>query len=117
MSTLELSPDQLEALADMIATRLAARSQHDAPGGGLLTAHQLARKLGVSVSYVRAHADEFGAIRIGNGPKPRVRFRADAAMPAPAPTATARPRPRRRSAPAARAVGSVLIVKRREAVT
>jgi len=119
VSAVRLADDQLEQLADMIAERLAARSQHDAPADGLLDAGQLARKLGVSVSYVRAHASELGAIRIGTGPKPRVRFRADAAaMPAPAPAATARLRPRRRSAPAASvAAGRVLTVKRREAAT
>lgn len=113
MSTVELSRAQLEELAELIAAKLAARSRRDAPADGLLSADQLARKLGVSVSYVRAHASELGAIRIGNGPKPRVRFRADAPT-APAPAAAARPR--RRSAPAAPAAGSVLIVKRREAV-
>ena len=43
-------------------------------GDGLIDAAEVARKLGVSRDYVYSHADEFGVIRLGKGPKPRLRF-------------------------------------------
>ena len=41
---------------------------------GLLSASQVAARLGVDRSWVYAHADELGAIRLGDGPRPRLRF-------------------------------------------
>jgi len=45
-----------------------------APGGGLLTASQVAAAFNVTRGWVYAHADELGAIRLGDGPRPRLRF-------------------------------------------
>ncbi|MGC9221758.1 MAG: hypothetical protein ACP5H2_10475 [Solirubrobacteraceae bacterium] len=38
MSALRLADDQLEALAELVAAKLAARSHHDQPRDGLLEA-------------------------------------------------------------------------------
>jgi hypothetical protein len=40
----------------------------------LLTAAEVADRFGLSASYVRRHADDLGAIRLGAGPKARLRF-------------------------------------------
>lgn len=65
-------------LADAIAERSAARFVEllrDTPTHGpLVDAATLADMLGVDRSYVYAHADELGAIRLGEGSKPRLRF-------------------------------------------
>ena len=44
------------------------------PGGGLLTATEVALAFNVTRGWVYAHADELGAIRLGDGPRPRLRF-------------------------------------------
>ena len=44
------------------------------PGGGLLTASEVAVAFNVTRGWVYAHADELGAIRLGDGPRPRLRF-------------------------------------------
>ena len=44
------------------------------PGGGLLTAAEVAAAFNVTRGWVYAHADELGAIRLGDGPRPRLRF-------------------------------------------
>lgn len=110
MSAIELTDRQLDQLAERIAAKLAALQA--APEPALLSAAQLAEKLGVSVGYVRAHADELGAVRIGTGTKPRLRFPADAAIPKPisVEAAVEKPRPRRRSQPRTTA-GSVLTIR------
>jgi hypothetical protein len=42
--------------------------------GGLLTASDVAAAYNVARGWVYAHADELGAIRLGDGPRPRLRF-------------------------------------------
>jgi hypothetical protein len=44
----------------------------------LLTAVEVAVRFNVDRSWVYAHANELGVIRLGNGPRPRLRF--DAAV-------------------------------------
>jgi hypothetical protein len=44
------------------------------PGGGLPTANEVAAAFNVARGWVYAHADELGAIRLGEGPRPRLRF-------------------------------------------
>jgi predicted DNA-binding transcriptional regulator AlpA len=61
----------IEAVARRVAQLLrAAEVQRDA----LLTAAQVAARLGVDRSWVYAHANELGAVRLGNGPRARLRF-------------------------------------------
>lgn len=41
---------------------------------GLVGVEEVVARFGVSRSYVYEHADELGAIRLGDGPKARLRF-------------------------------------------
>lgn len=66
-----LSDAQLDQLADRIADRL--RTSHPRVPR-LVDAQTLADALGVRRETVYAHADELGAIRLGDGSKPRLRF-------------------------------------------
>lgn len=90
-----LHPDDLDQLADLIAERVAARlisddandhltnrpfaavegreKQRKAPER-LLSAREVAGRYGVSAEWVRDHASDLGAIRLGDGPRPRLRF-------------------------------------------
>lgn len=61
----------IEAIARRVAQLLRAP---DVQGDGLLAAAQVAARLGVDRSWVYAHADELGAVRLGQGPRPRLRF-------------------------------------------
>lgn len=72
---------------------------HDAEPDELISAAEVARRLGRSPDWVYAHADELGAIRLGDGPRPRLWFdpaevkRRLAAPPtAPEPSKPRRPR-------------------------
>jgi hypothetical protein len=91
-----LHPDDLAQLAALVLSGLAqALSGPDGdpassdfnptlgnvgkhPGGGpdtaLLTAAQVAERYAVTPEWVRDHADELGAVRLGSGPRPRLRF-------------------------------------------
>ena len=40
----------------------------------LVDAREIARRFGVHRSWVYAHAEELGAVRLGDGPKARLRF-------------------------------------------
>jgi hypothetical protein len=44
------------------------------PASVTVDAGEVARRYGVTAAWVREHADQLGAIRLGNGPKPRLRF-------------------------------------------
>lgn len=46
---------------------------------GLVDATALAERLGVTRAFVYEHADELGAIRLGDGPRARLRFDVEAA--------------------------------------
>jgi hypothetical protein len=66
------------AVADPASLRLLAREVAQLLGraepGRLLTAQEVAARFNVDRSWVYAHADELGVIRLGNGPRPRLRF-------------------------------------------
>jgi hypothetical protein len=85
-TTPELSAADVDALADALADRLAPRVaellRRPEPAGELVDAQTLAGLLGVDRSYVYAHADELGAVRLGGGSKPRLRFDLEAAREA-----------------------------------
>ena len=70
MSALEASA--LDAATIRAIAREVARLT--GPGGGLLTASEVAVAFNVTRGWVYAHADELGAIRLGDGPRPRLRF-------------------------------------------
>jgi hypothetical protein len=72
-----IPPADLERFADLIAQRilsLAAATPSRPPARPLVDAAELARVLGASRSFVYAHANRLGAIRLGDGPRARLRF-------------------------------------------
>ena len=81
-SAVALSTGDLDLLADALAVKLAPRVAEllraDTPAAPaprrLVDATELAGALCVDRSYVYAHADELGVIRLGAGAKPRLRF-------------------------------------------
>ena len=70
------------AVADPASLRLLAREVAQLLGRAeperLLTAQEVAVRFNVDRSWVYAHANELGVIRLGTGPRPRLRF--DAAV-------------------------------------
>ena len=91
MSAVTLSDEQLEQLADMISERLTPT---------LISAAELAQRLGCGRDFVYANSGQFGAIKVGKGERPRLLFPwplrpAEPAQKPPEPVV--RRRPRRRS--------------------
>jgi len=72
-----LTPEAIEQIAQRVAQLLG----HDQSRGpvDLLDASTLARRLGVSRDWVYEHANELGAITLGDGSRPRLRFDAEVA--------------------------------------
>jgi len=67
-----LDHTSLKAIAREVAQLL---GREDQPGAhGLLTARQVAARFNVARSWVYAHADELGVVRLGQGSRPRLRF-------------------------------------------
>jgi len=74
MSELErIHPDDIEAIAQRTA-ELVRRNARPSHGDGVLTARQVAERLGVKVGWVYENADALGGLRLGGGSKPRLRF-------------------------------------------
>jgi hypothetical protein len=66
-----------EPAFDRASIRAVAREVAELLGrsdGALLTARQVATRFNVDRSWVYAHADELGVVRLGQGPRPRLRF-------------------------------------------
>ena len=112
----ELTPEAIEQIAQRVAELLrpgSAAPEQPAPTPQLLNAAQLARRLGVTRAWVYEHAEELGAVALGDGPKARLRFDPAVAeavlqarrrggtpeLPAPAPQGRGPGRPRRRRTP------------------
>jgi hypothetical protein len=96
-----LTPDSIEAVALRVVELLGAA---DVGPDELVDAAEIARRFHLDRSTVYAHADEWGAVRVGEGERPRLRFDpkrvADALAPRPyqpSPKPTSRPQPRRRT--------------------
>jgi hypothetical protein len=66
----ELSDDDVDAIAERVAEKLAAPERW-------LTAEQAAELLGVGVDYVYEHQAALGVRRLGDGKRARLRFRPD----------------------------------------
>lgn len=64
-------PDPLDGSAQELASR--ALGAYGVPGQ-LVSAGEVAMRLGVSRGWVYAHAGELGALRLGSGQRPRLRF-------------------------------------------
>lgn len=73
MVAVRLEHDQLVELAELVADLVVAQLE-PATTPGLVDAKTLACALGVERSYVYRHADELGAMRLGDGPRARPRF-------------------------------------------
>lgn len=70
MSAVRLDASTIDAIARRVADLLAEPS----PLPLLLTAGEVAHRLGVSEEWVRQHADDLGAVRLSEGDRPRLRF-------------------------------------------
>jgi hypothetical protein len=68
----------VEQVAGRVAQLLRRQQQqeqsHASEPAGMLTVSELAQHLHLNRAWVYEHADELGAIRVGNGPKARIRF-------------------------------------------
>jgi hypothetical protein len=71
-----LHPADIEAIAsrsaELVLEALGRNVQADRPT--LVDAAGIAAQFGVDRSWVYDHADELGAVRLGDGPRPRLRF-------------------------------------------
>ena len=78
-------------------------------GDALMTAQEVAARFNVQRSWVYAHADELGVVRLGRGRKPRLRFDpavvAQQLLPAPGRASRATPYTRMRAGTALLRVG------------
>ncbi|MHB1467610.1 MAG: hypothetical protein ACYCX7_00445 [Solirubrobacteraceae bacterium] len=75
-----LHPDTEERIALRVAALLLRRlkpPQSSPKAQELLSASELASRYRLHRGWVYEHADELGAIRIGNGSRPRLRFDAE----------------------------------------
>jgi hypothetical protein len=113
-----LHPADVEAIAVRVSELLVDQLTKTRRPRALLTAAEVAAFLGVDAEYVRDHADELQAVRLGNGPKARMRFRPEAVEEFIASisggTATPEPTPvrqRRRRAPTAGNVAELLPIR------
>ena len=74
----ELAPETIERIAQRVAQLLRHEPQplDDRPAASrdLMDAGQLAKHLGLTRAWVYEHAQDLGAIQVGNGPRPRLRF-------------------------------------------
>jgi hypothetical protein len=70
---IELGPATIEAIAKRVAELLAAAGS-GTTAATLIDAGELARRTGISRTWIYQHAAELGAIRLGDGPRARLRF-------------------------------------------
>jgi ABC-type amino acid transport substrate-binding protein len=111
VSEVRLPDDQLERLADLVVERLRGAGLASPRPRSFVDAHAVAAAIGMSVDFVREHADELGVVRQGVGVRPRLRFDLERALSAwdarqagersdaaEVPTAAGAPRRRRRPA-------------------
>ena len=73
-----LHPDDVQAIAEAVAALLSAESSmrmEDSPH--LLSASEAAVRLGRSRDWCYRHADDLGAVRLGDGDRPRLGFPVD----------------------------------------
>jgi hypothetical protein len=75
----ELTPEAIEAIAQRVAELLGREgSAHTGSNGGvageLVDASELASRFALTRWWVYEHANELGAVTLGDGPRPRLRF-------------------------------------------
>lgn len=93
MTPARLHPADLEALADLVVERLAARmAQEPGPApGGLVDAKAIAALLDVSADFVYDHARELGGVKLADSPRAPWRFDVERAREAMASRTAAEP--------------------------
>ena len=91
-----LERDDIEAVARRVVELLDERDDLARAPVGLVDAHTLARRLHVKVGWIREHADELGAVRLGDGPRARMPFDLAVALEAMARRRVEAPVPRQR---------------------
>lgn len=79
--SLQLDERTIDAIACRVVEQLRATAG-ESTSSSLVDAAELARLLGVDRSWIYAHADELGAVRLGTGAKPRLRFDVEVAKAA-----------------------------------
>lgn len=67
---IRLPDDQIDEIVDRLAQRLIAQHHNE-----LITAGELAHRIGLSREWVYAHSQSLGVIRVGDGERPRLMFR------------------------------------------
>lgn len=65
----QLAPESIEAIAQRVAELVRAPEAVQ-----FIDAAEVSRRFHVSRDYVYEHADELGAVRLGEGSRPRLRF-------------------------------------------
>jgi hypothetical protein len=70
VSEIRLDPASVEAIARRVVELLA----DPWPLPALLSARDVAARLGVTEAWVRERADDFGGVRLADGQRPRLRF-------------------------------------------
>ena len=68
------SGELVNAVLSLSEEVAALRRQHNPEPTQLLTTAQKARETGLSARWLRVHAGELGAVRIGSGSRPRLYF-------------------------------------------
>lgn len=65
----QLGPESIEAIAQRVAELV-----RDPESVQFIDAAEVAHRFGVRREWVYSHAEELGAVRLGDGPRPRWRF-------------------------------------------
>jgi hypothetical protein len=73
----ELSAQCIEAIATRVIELLHEHTQHLQHPESLIDVAELARRTGLSRTWIYEHARDLGAIRLGDGPRARLRFNPD----------------------------------------
>jgi hypothetical protein len=73
----ELSAQCIDAIATRVIELLHEHTRHLQHPESLIDVAELARRTGLSRTWIYGHARELGAIRLGDGPKARLRFNPD----------------------------------------
>jgi len=93
---MRLDPESIRAVAEEVARLLMENATTVGAKQNLVDAHAIAHQLGRSPAWVRSHADELGAVRLGAGERPRLAFDPCEVAARVNALSTASPPPRRR---------------------
>lgn len=68
----ELSPETIDAIARRVIDLM--RDEQAPASGEMVDAAEIARRFGVTRSWVYEHRQDLGAVELGTGKRPRLRF-------------------------------------------